>query len=171
MTPSGEATALSAQAYLAVVVGVIDRVAASQREALGRAADLIIAGLRAGGIIHAFGTGHSEALAMEIAGRAGGLVPTNRIALRDLVLRGGEPASVLGPTLERDPCPAAARWVRSPPSPEPCSPNSLLWRWWLGWWRWGRARRSTCRPTSRMGTRTTRRWRPTTPDVSTAPGS
>ena len=42
-------------------------------------------------VVQAFGSGHSEALAMEFAGRAGGLVPTNRIALRDLVVFGGEP--------------------------------------------------------------------------------
>ena len=36
--------------------------------------------------MQAFGTGHSQAFAMEIAGRAGGLIPTNRIALRDVVL-------------------------------------------------------------------------------------
>jgi uncharacterized phosphosugar-binding protein len=94
---------LSADGYLAVVTETIERVAAGQRDGVRQAADLITAALRAEGVIHAFGTGHSEALAMEIAGRAGGLVPTNRIALRDVVLYGGEPATVLGPTLERDP--------------------------------------------------------------------
>jgi uncharacterized phosphosugar-binding protein len=54
--------------------------------------------------MQAFGTGHSEAFAMEIAGRAGGLIATNRIALRVLVLRGGRPASDLGAAeFERDP--------------------------------------------------------------------
>jgi uncharacterized phosphosugar-binding protein len=94
---------LSAEGYLAVVTETIARVAGRQQDEVRQAADLIAAALRAQGVIHAFGTGHSEALAMEIAGRAGGLVPTNRIALRDVVLYGGEPASVLGPTLERDP--------------------------------------------------------------------
>jgi uncharacterized phosphosugar-binding protein len=94
---------LSAEGYLAVVTETIDRVAGSQRDAVHRAADLITEALRADGVLHAFGTGHSEALAMEIAGRAGGLVPTNKIALRDLVLYGGAPADILGPTLERDP--------------------------------------------------------------------
>ena len=56
----------------------------------------MVASLRAGGVVQAFGSGHSEALAMEFAGRAGGLVPTNRIALRDLVIFGGEPPEVLG---------------------------------------------------------------------------
>lgn len=93
---------LSPEGFLKVVTETIDRVASGQRDEVGRAADLIVPALRAGGVVQAFGTGHSEALAMEIAGRAGGLVPTNRIALRDLVLRGGEPASILGPFLERD---------------------------------------------------------------------
>jgi uncharacterized phosphosugar-binding protein len=55
-----------------------------------------VASLRAGGVVQAFGSGHSEALAMEVAGRAGGLVPTNRIALRDVVIVGGESPDVLG---------------------------------------------------------------------------
>ncbi|OLT21781.1 sugar isomerase [Pseudonocardia sp. CNS-139] len=80
------------------------RVAATQAAAVGRAADLVAGGLRAGGVVQAFGTGHSQALAMEIAGRAGGLVPTNMIAIRDLVLLGGEPPEVLFTEyLERDP--------------------------------------------------------------------
>ncbi|TWH66013.1 SIS domain-containing protein [Micromonospora olivasterospora] len=87
---------VNADDYLAVVTETIGRVSANQREAVHRAADLIADALRADGVVHAFGTGHSEALAMEIAGRAGGLVPTNRIALRDLVLLGGAPADVLG---------------------------------------------------------------------------
>jgi uncharacterized phosphosugar-binding protein len=100
---------LTAESYLSVVTATIDRVAASQRDGVHRAADLILGALRADGIVQAFGTGHSEALSMEIAGRAGGLVPTNRIALRDVVLYGDEPASVLGDKLERDP--AVARRV------------------------------------------------------------
>ena len=57
-----------------------------------------------GGVIQAFGTGHSEAFAMEIAGRAGGLIPTKKIALRDVVLRGSLDVSALGgSSLERNP--------------------------------------------------------------------
>ncbi|MFC7545361.1 sugar isomerase domain-containing protein [Plantactinospora sp. GCM10030261] len=93
---------LDADGYLAAVSEAVERVGTGQREAVRRAADLVYACVRADGVVHAFGTGHSEALSMEIAGRAGGLVPTNRIAMRDLVLYGGEPASVLGATLERD---------------------------------------------------------------------
>ncbi|MEV6813732.1 SIS domain-containing protein [Micromonospora sp. NPDC051296] len=108
---------LSAEGYLATVTATLDRVAQSQREQVARAADLIAEAIRADGVVHAFGTGHSEALAMEIAGRAGGLVPTNRIALRDLVLHGGEPADVLGPKLERDPSVAHRLYDLAPIGP------------------------------------------------------
>ena len=95
---------VSAQAYLDALAPIMARVAAQAGGPVQRAADLVVASLRAGGVVQAFGTGHSEALAMEIAGRAGGLVPTNRIALRDVVVFGGEPPDVLGNgLLERDP--------------------------------------------------------------------
>jgi uncharacterized phosphosugar-binding protein len=88
----GPGGAVSAQAYL-------DALAPIQQTA-----ELVVASLRDGGVVQAFGTGHSEALAMELAGRAGGLVPTNRISLRDVVIFGGEPPEVLGDgLLERDP--------------------------------------------------------------------
>lgn len=71
---------------------------------IDKAVELCADALEAGGVMQAFGTGHSEAFAMEIAGRAGGLIATNRIALRVLVLRGGRPASDLGAAeFERDP--------------------------------------------------------------------
>lgn len=63
----------------------------------------LVEALDAGGVLQAFGTGHSQAFAMEIAGRAGGLIPTNRISLTDLVLFGGRETSELTATLEREP--------------------------------------------------------------------
>lgn len=67
------------------------------------AIDLMVQAITAGGVIQAFGTGHSEAFAMEIAGRAGGLIPTSKIALRDIVLWGDrEAGSLIGASLERD---------------------------------------------------------------------
>ncbi|MDR1807903.1 MAG: SIS domain-containing protein [Propionibacteriaceae bacterium] len=69
-----------------------------------RAIDLMVAGLDAGGVLQAFGTGHSEGFAMELAGRAGGLIPSHAIKLGDLVLLGGRPvASLADPATERDP--------------------------------------------------------------------
>lgn len=95
---------VSAADYLSALRVVLDDVTATQLDAVGRAAELIDTALVRGGILQTFGTGHSEALCMELAGRAGGLVPSNRIALRDLVLRGGMPAQILrSDKLERDP--------------------------------------------------------------------
>src|SRR3954469_3236048 len=97
-------TTVSAQAYLAALTPIMTKVAEQSDGPVQEAADLIVASLRAGGVVQAFGSGHSEALAMEIAGRAGGLVPTNRIALRDLCLWGGGPPEPLrSAELERGP--------------------------------------------------------------------
>lgn len=71
--------------------------------ALDPAIELMVTALDAGGVIHAFGTGHSEAFAMEISGRAGGLIPTNKFALRDLVMHGDREVDVLTSALEREP--------------------------------------------------------------------
>ncbi|MGW0484355.1 sugar isomerase domain-containing protein [Nonomuraea sp. NPDC003214] len=77
--------------------------------AIEKAAELFTRALTRGGVIQAFGSGHSEAVAMEIAGRAGGLVPTNRLALRDIVLYGDAPREALDRyDLERDPAVARA---------------------------------------------------------------
>jgi uncharacterized phosphosugar-binding protein len=72
------------------------------RRIVDAAARLFVRCLKADGVVHAFGTGHSQATAMEIAGRAGGFIPTNRIALSDVVMFGGADPSVLAdPMLER----------------------------------------------------------------------
>jgi uncharacterized phosphosugar-binding protein len=95
---------VSAESFAAAAEEAVRRVAREQSAAVTAAADLVVEGLRAGGVVQAFGTGHSQALAMELSGRAGGLVPTNMIALRDLVLLGGEPPELLFTEyLERDP--------------------------------------------------------------------
>jgi uncharacterized phosphosugar-binding protein len=76
----------------------------ASRGGLDAAIDLIADGIRAGGVIQAFGTGHSQAFAMEIAGRAGGLIPANAIRLVDLALYGTlDPDRLSGADLERDP--------------------------------------------------------------------
>ncbi|GAB6897012.1 SIS domain-containing protein [Kineosporia succinea] len=73
--------------------------------ALEPAIALLADAIAAGGVVQAFGTGHSEAFAMEIAGRAGGLIPTNKVALRNVVLHGAHTVAELAgdPPLERDP--------------------------------------------------------------------
>jgi uncharacterized phosphosugar-binding protein len=85
---------------------------------LNAAITLMTRAIEAGAVLQAFGTGHSEAFAMEIAGRAGGLIPTNKIALRDLVLRGRLGVEALrGSSLERNPDIAAELWDVSPIHP------------------------------------------------------
>jgi uncharacterized phosphosugar-binding protein len=109
---------ISAAAFAEAARAAIDRVIDGETANVAKAADILYAALQAGGIIQAFGTGHSEALAKEIAGRAGGLVPTNRISLRDVVLRGGSPLSLLeDPTFERDPSIAHRLYDLATPDP------------------------------------------------------
>ncbi|NED94259.1 SIS domain-containing protein [Phytoactinopolyspora alkaliphila] len=109
---------MSAGAYLVKAQEAIDRVASTQLENVARAADLMVEGIGRGGVIQVFGTGHSQAVAMEIAGRAGGLIPANRIALRDLVLENGESPSILAdPHLERDPGLAQRLYDATPTDP------------------------------------------------------
>jgi uncharacterized phosphosugar-binding protein len=104
MVVDGSTIEVSAAGFAAAAEEAVRRVALEQAAGVAAAADLVVEGLRAGGVVQAFGTGHSQALAMEISGRAGGLVPTNMIALRDLVLLGGEPPELLyAQHLERDP--------------------------------------------------------------------
>jgi uncharacterized phosphosugar-binding protein len=93
---------LSAEASASELLRLLGLVASSSTVAVAEAAELFADCVRADGVIQAFGTGHSQGTALEVAGRAGGLVPTNRIALTDLVQFGGEDPSVLAdPMLER----------------------------------------------------------------------
>jgi uncharacterized phosphosugar-binding protein len=88
--------------FLHEVTSRLERLAGANA-AIDGAVKMIADALEAGGVVQAFGTGHSEAFAMEIAGRAGGLIATNKIQLRTLVLRGGRDLSILGGAeLERD---------------------------------------------------------------------
>jgi len=83
---------------------VVERVLQSQKDVIARAAEIFASSITQGGVIHAYGTGHSRAFAMELAGRAGGLVPVNRMDLEDLALKAGWPHEVVvHPDIERDP--------------------------------------------------------------------
>ena len=91
-------------AVFARIRATLEVIESSQDETIAAAAELIADSLADGGVLHVFGTGHSEALAMELSGRAGGLIPTNKLALRDAVLLGDLPAQALAdPKAERDP--------------------------------------------------------------------
>ncbi|MFD0479394.1 SIS domain-containing protein [Nonomuraea thailandensis] len=109
--------------YATKVLDLARQVAESQAEPVSRAAALFVTSIRAGGVVNAFGSGHSEAIAMEIAGRAGGLVPSNRLSPRDLVLYGGQPPSVLTPSWSatRRSRGRSTTWRRSRPRTCSCS--------------------------------------------------
>ncbi|MEU8248653.1 SIS domain-containing protein [Nonomuraea sp. NPDC048916] len=104
--------------YATKALELARQVSQTQLEHVRQAAELIVSSLRAGGVVNAFGSGHSEAIAMEIAGRAGGLVPSNRLTPRDLVLYGGQPPSVLTAELERDPAIAHQIYALAPVEPQ-----------------------------------------------------
>lgn len=91
-------------AYLHEVTSRLQRLTEPAAAAsIDAACDVIADSLRAGGVVQAFGTGHSQAFVMEIVGRAGGLIPTSSMALRDLVLYGSRETEILsGGQLERD---------------------------------------------------------------------
>jgi uncharacterized phosphosugar-binding protein len=94
---------VTADTYATEIMRLLGSVTESARGAVDAAARLVADCVRADGVIQAFGTGHSQAVALEIAGRAGGLIPTNRIALADLVILGGaDPAVLDDPMLERN---------------------------------------------------------------------
>jgi len=97
----------------------LDQIAALAADGgLDEAITLLTEAIQAGAVIQAFGTGHSEAFAMEIAGRAGGLIPTTKIALRDLVLHGGYGVDSLGgSSMERNPNVAEDLWAVSTINP------------------------------------------------------
>jgi uncharacterized phosphosugar-binding protein len=102
-------------AVFARIRATLDVIEAGQAETIAAAAELIADSLADGGVLHVFGTGHSEALAMELSGRAGGLIPTNKLALRDAVLLGDLPARELAdPKAERDPELAQRVWELAP---------------------------------------------------------
>ncbi len=56
-----------------------DKLEETQAENIHKAAGILADGIMNGGIIQAFGSGHSYAAAIEICGRAGGLIPSKVI--------------------------------------------------------------------------------------------
>ncbi|MBC9713139.1 SIS domain-containing protein [Streptomyces sp. TRM66268-LWL] len=114
-----DAPQISASLFVDEARAALDAAIDANKEAVVAAARLFADCVAADGVIHAFGTGHSQATALEISGRAGGLIPTNRIGLTDLVLRGGEGLEVLAdPLLERRPGLAARLYELSGARPQ-----------------------------------------------------
>lgn len=91
------------QTAAAVLTESVQKVVATQQDAIAAAAALLAESIAKGGVVQVFGTGHSRSFAMEIAGRAGGLVPANKIAITDLAFFGEKSINeVMDPHLERD---------------------------------------------------------------------
>lgn len=67
------------QQYYQHVLATLDQVFLTQSAEVEQAAALFAECVKANGIIHGFGSGHSFAAAVELAGRAGGLVNTKAI--------------------------------------------------------------------------------------------
>lgn len=97
-----------AAAFAGTALDQLTRVASEQRDALRAGGALIADALAGGGILHAYGTGHSRSAALELVARAGGFIPTNMLAIKDLVMWGGRaPDTIRDPKLEREPGVAA----------------------------------------------------------------
>jgi len=64
-----------ADTYFADSIALLARAREINAPVLAALAPVIGASLAAGGVLHAFGSGHSEMIAREIIGRAGGLMP------------------------------------------------------------------------------------------------
>jgi uncharacterized phosphosugar-binding protein len=84
---------VSAEQYFAAMQDALRRVQANETEQIRRAATILAERMRSGGVVQVFGTGHSRAFCMELAGRAGGLVPMHAMYLDDLALAGRYPVS------------------------------------------------------------------------------
>lgn len=110
---------ISAAAFAAEGRAATERAVAANKDTVAAAGRLFADCVAADGVVHGFGTGHSQATVLEIVGRAGGLIPTNRIGLADLVLRGDEDRSVLDdPLLERSPGLARRLYDLAGPQPQ-----------------------------------------------------
>lgn len=79
--------------YLEQLQRILERIKTEQRGAILEAARIVAAAIRGGGIVHAFGSGHSHMLAEEAFYRAGGLAPVNPVLDAPLVFFEGAFAS------------------------------------------------------------------------------
>jgi uncharacterized phosphosugar-binding protein len=95
---------VSAKEFFAVAADAVAQVERTQIGPIQQAAMVLAERMRAGGVVQLFGTGHSRAFAMEMAGRAGGLVPLHTMYLGDLAFSGRYPVEeVRDPAFERRP--------------------------------------------------------------------
>lgn len=105
--------------YPAQALEHLGRVLETQQDAIAAATALLADAIRRGGIVQAFGTGHSRAVTLELAGRAGGLASVGMMAVKDLVMFGDvAPADILDPKYERTPGLASRIYELASPQPE-----------------------------------------------------
>ena len=67
------------ESYLKTSLSLLDRVYLENKLKIEALAPLIADSVAAGGVIHTFGSGHSEIIGREMVGRAGGLVCVSAI--------------------------------------------------------------------------------------------
>lgn len=104
--------------YPTVALERIQAVLDTQGPAIEQAIGILADTIAAGGIVQAFGTGHSRAVTLELAGRAGGLAAVGMLAVKDLVLFGDvAPGDILDPTYERESGIAARVYELAAPQP------------------------------------------------------
>lgn len=65
--------------YLNTILPLVEETVRCEDESLTNGAKLVADAIASGGILQAFGSGHSHANAIEICGRAGGLIPSKII--------------------------------------------------------------------------------------------
>ncbi len=97
---------LSGELFFKEAKEVIDRLKNEQMDNIHQAADVITEKIKENGVVHIFGSGHSKAFAMELAGRAGGLAMMNPMKLDDLIFMTDDPMSydeLKDPSTERNP--------------------------------------------------------------------
>ena len=75
--------------YIDGLIAILERIKQEQRSNIERAGLLVADALAAGGIIHAFGTGHSHLIADEAFFRAGGIAAVNPILDERLIFLKG----------------------------------------------------------------------------------
>ena len=67
------------ESYLKTSLSILDRVYLQNQSTIEAVAPLIADSVESGGVIHTFGSGHSEIIGREMVGRAGGLVCVSAI--------------------------------------------------------------------------------------------
>ena len=67
------------EAYLTTVFRLVERLRTDEKDAIEQAAEWVAESVRSGGVIHAFGSGHSHMVAEEAYARAGGLASVDAI--------------------------------------------------------------------------------------------